>query len=213
MLVLIGILIIIAGFVLRFNPLLVIMASALATGLAAGLDITAIIAAFGAMAPAQGTMNNFTFGNETHQYYETIAGGSGAGPGFDGTSVIQTHMTNSRMTDPEVMEMRFPVIVEEFSIRQGSGGAGQWRGGDGATRRIRFRKPMAANILANRRAIPPRGLAGGSDAAPGRNWVERRDGSVEMLGATGSADLAAGDAFVIETPGGGGYGEPGGERG
>ncbi|MDR6834150.1 MULTISPECIES: hydantoinase B/oxoprolinase family protein [unclassified Sphingopyxis] len=169
----------------------------------------ALFAALGAMAPAQGTMNNFTFGNTAHQYYETIAGGSGAGPGFDGTSVIQTHMTNSRMTDPEVMEMRFPVIVEEFSIRKGSGGTGQWHGGDGATRRIRFREPMAANILANRRAIPPRGLAGGSDAAPGRNWVERRDGSAEMLGATGSAHLAAGDAFVIETPGGGGYGAAG----
>jgi 5-oxoprolinase (ATP-hydrolysing) len=166
----------------------------------------ALFAAFNAMAPAQGTMNNFTFGNEAYQYYETIAGGSGAGPGFDGASVIQTHMTNSRMTDPEVMETRFPVIVEEFSIRKGSGGAGQWVGGNGATRRIRFREPMAANILANRRAIPPRGLAGGSDAAPGRNWVERADGSREMLGATGSADLAAGDAFVIETPGGGGYG-------
>ena len=169
----------------------------------------ALFAAFGAMAPAQGTMNNFTFGNEAHQYYETIAGGSGAGPGFNGTSVIQTHMTNSRMTDPEVMEMRFPVIVEEFSIRLGSGGAGQWRGGDGATRRIRFCEPMAANILANRRAVAPRGLAGGSDAAPGRNWVERGDGTVEMLAATDSADLAAGDAFVIETPGGGGYGEAG----
>ncbi|MBJ7440515.1 MAG: hydantoinase B/oxoprolinase family protein [Sphingopyxis sp.] len=169
----------------------------------------ALFAAFGAMAPAQGTMNNFTFGNEAHQYYETIAGGSGAGPGFNGTSVIQTHMTNSRMTDPEVMEARFPVIVEEFSIRKGSGGAGRWTGGDGATRRIRFREPMAANILANRRAIPPRGLAGGEDAAPGRNWVERGDGTVEMLGATGSADLAAGDAFVIETPGGGGYGDVG----
>jgi len=172
----------------------------------------ALFAAFNAMAPAQGTMNNFTFGNEAHQYYETIAGGSGAGPGFNGTSVIQTHMTNSRMTDPEVMEMRFPVIVEEFSIRKGSGGAGQWHGGDGATRRIRFREAMAANILANRRAIPPRGLVGGSDAAPGRNWVERGDGTVEMLGATGSADLAAGDAFVIETPGGGAYGEARGEN-
>ncbi|KQZ73477.1 5-oxoprolinase [Sphingopyxis sp. Root214] len=169
----------------------------------------ALFAAFGAMAPAQGTMNNFTFGNETHQYYETIAGGSGAGPGFDGTSVIQTHMTNSRMTDPEVMETRFPVIVEEFSIRKGSGGAGQWHGGDGATRRIRFREPMAANILANRRQIAPAGLAGGADAAPGRNWVERADGRTEMLAATGSADLAAGDAFVIETPGGGGYGKSG----
>jgi len=171
-----------------------------------------LFAAFGAMAPAQGTMNNFTFGNDTHQYYETIAGGSGAGPGFDGTSVIQTHMTNSRMTDPEVMETRFPVIVEAFSIRKGSGGKGQWHGGDGATRRIRFREPMAANILANRRKIPPAGLAGGEDAAAGRNWVERADGSVEMLAATGSADLSAGDAFVIETPGGGGYGKARGER-
>ncbi len=167
----------------------------------------ALFAAFNAMAPAQGTMNNFTFGNEAYQYYETIAGGSGAGPGFNGTSVIQTHMTNSRMTDPEVMETRFPVIVEEFSIRKGSGGAGEWTGGDGATRRIRFREPMAANILANRRQIAPKGLAGGQDAAPGRNWVERADGRVEMLAATGSANLAAGDAFVIETPGGGGYGE------
>jgi 5-oxoprolinase (ATP-hydrolysing) len=172
----------------------------------------ALFAAFGAMAPAQGTMNNFTFGNETHQYYETIAGGSGAGPGFNGTSVIQTHMTNSRMTDPEVMETRFPVIVEEFSIRKGSGGAGQWHGGDGARRRIRFREPMAANILANRRQIAPKGLAGGEDAAPGRNWIERADGLVEMLAATGSADLAAGDAFVIETPGGGGYGKAGEEQ-
>lgn len=169
----------------------------------------ALFAAFNAMAPAQGTMNNFTFGNDAYQYYETIAGGSGAGPGFNGTSVIQTHMTNSRMTDPEVMETRFPVIVEEFSIRKGSGGAGQWRGGDGATRRIRFREPMAANILANRRQIAPKGLAGGEDAAPGRNWVERADGRIETLAATGSADLAAGDTFVIETPGGGGYGKTG----
>lgn len=169
----------------------------------------ALFAAFGAMAPAQGTMNNFTFGNDAYQYYETIAGGSGAGPGFDGTSVIQTHMTNSRMTDPEVMETRFPVIVELFSIRKGSGGAGRWHGGDGATRRIRFREPMAANILANRRTVAPKGLAGGEDAAPGRNRVERADGRVEILAATGSADLAAGDAFVIETPGGGGYGKSG----
>ncbi|RYD43482.1 MAG: 5-oxoprolinase [Sphingomonadales bacterium] len=173
----------------------------------------ALFAAFGAMAPAQGTMNNFTFGNDAYQYYETIAGGSGAGPGFNGASVIQTHMTNSRITDPEVMETRFPVIVEEFSIRKGSGGAGQWQGGDGATRRIRFREPMAANILANRRQIAPSGLGGGGDAAPGRNWVERADGTVEMLAATGSADLQAGDAFVIETPGGGGYGLAGEDDG
>jgi 5-oxoprolinase (ATP-hydrolysing) len=171
----------------------------------------ALFAAFGAMAPAQGTMNNFTFGDETRQYYETIAGGSGAGPGFDGTAVIQTHMTNSRMTDPEIMETRFPMIVEEFSIRKDSGGRGRWPGGDGARRRIRFREPMAANILANRRKIPPAGLAGGEDAAPGRNWVERADGRIETLAATGSATLEAGDAFVIETPGGGGYGEAEGE--
>ncbi|MGB3846935.1 MAG: hydantoinase B/oxoprolinase family protein [Sphingopyxis sp.] len=169
----------------------------------------ALFAAFGAMAPAQGTMNNFTFGNDTYQYYETIAGGSGAGPGFDGTSVIQTHMTNSRMTDPEVMETRFPVIVEEFSIRRGSGGSGKWHGGDGATRRIRFREPMAANILANRRRVAPAGLAGGGEAAPGRNWVERADGRVQHLAATDSAELAVGDAFVIETPGGGGFGKAG----
>ncbi|UNU41518.1 5-oxoprolinase [Sphingopyxis sp. YF1] len=169
----------------------------------------ALFAAFGAMAPAQGTMNNFTFGNDTYQYYETIAGGSGAGPGFDGTSVIQTHMTNSRMTDPEMMETRFPVIVEEFSIRRGSGGSGKWHGGDGATRRIRFREPMAANILANRRRVAPAGLAGGGEAAPGRNWVERADGRVQHLAATDSAELAVGDAFVIETPGGGGFGKAG----
>ena len=114
-------------------------------------------------------------------------------------------------TDPEVMEARFPVIVEELSIRKGSGGAGRWRGGDGATRRIRFREPMAANILANRRRIAPSGLAGGADGAPGRNWIERADGTTEELGATASADLGAGDAFVIETPGGGGYGEAEGD--
>ncbi len=168
----------------------------------------ALFAAFGAMAGSQGTMNNFTFGNDDYQYYETIAGGSGAGPDFDGTAVIQTHMTNSRMTDPEVMETRFPVIVEEFSIRRGSGGNGAHRGGDGATRRIRFRTAMDANILANRRKIPPCGLAGGDDGAPGRNWVERSDGKIETLAATGSAHLKAGDIFCIETPGGGGYGKP-----
>ena len=127
-------------------------------------------------------MNNFTFGNDAHQYYETIAGGSGAGPGFDGTSVIQTHMTNSRMTDPEVMEMRFPVIVEEFSIRKGSGGAGQWHGGDGATRRIRFREADGARTSSPTAARSRRaGWQAASDAAPGRNWVERGDGTVEML--------------------------------
>ncbi|MDO6415515.1 hydantoinase B/oxoprolinase family protein [Sphingomonas sp. BIUV-7] len=168
----------------------------------------ALFGALGAMAGAQGTMNNFTFGDARRQYYETIAGGSGAGPGFGGADVVQTHMTNSRLTDPEILETRFPVILEEFSIREGSGGAGQWAGGDGARRRVRFRESMTAGILANRRRVPPFGLAGGVDGGLGRNWVERADGTIETLGSTGAAELEAGDAFVIETPGGGGYGNP-----
>ncbi|BAK68353.1 N-methylhydantoinase A [Sphingobium sp. SYK-6] len=167
----------------------------------------ALFGAFGAMAAAQGTMNNFTFGNARHQYYETIAGGSGAGPDFDGTSVVQTHMTNSRLTDPEILETRFPVLLESFAIRRGSGGAGAHRGGDGAVRRIRFREAMTAGILSNRRAVPPFGLAGGEPGAPGANRVERADGSVESLGATAAVEMAPGDVFVIETPGGGGYGK------
>ncbi len=168
----------------------------------------ALFGALGAMAAAQGTMNNFTFGNEHYQYYETIAGGSGAGPDFDGTAVVQTHMTNSRLTDPEVLETRFPVLLEEFSIRRGSGGAGAHRGGDGAVRRIRFRAAMSANILANRRRVPPFGLAGGAPGAAGVNRVERADGRVEVLGATAAVEMQPGDVFVIKTPGGGGYGKP-----
>ena len=167
----------------------------------------ALFGALGVMAGAQGTMNNFTFGNDRHQYYETIAGGSGAGPDFDGAPVVQTHMTNSRLTDPEILETRFPVLLEEFSVRPGSGGAGRHRGGDGAIRRIRFLEDMTAGILANRRSVPPFGLAGGAAGAVGRNWVERADGTIEPLGSTATADLRAGDAFVIETPGGGGFGE------
>jgi 5-oxoprolinase (ATP-hydrolysing) len=168
----------------------------------------AVLGALRAQAGSQGTMNNFTFGDEARQYYETIAGGSGAGPGFDGADVVQTHMTNSRLTDPEVLEDRFPVLVEEFSIRRGSGGAGEWRGGDGAVRRIAFRAAMRANILSNRRRVAPAGLDGGSDGACGVNRIERADGGVETLGATASADMHPGDVFVIETPGGGGWGEP-----
>ena len=153
-------------------------------------------------------MNNFTFGNDRLQYYETIAGGAGAGPSHDGASAVQTHMTNSRLTDPEILETRFPVLLERFAIRQGSGGKGAHDGGDGVERRIRFREPMRANILSNRRRVPPAGLAGGRPAKPGVNTVVRADGSVERLGATASADMAAGDVFVIETPGGGGYGGP-----
>ena len=166
-----------------------------------------LFAATGRLAPSQGTMNNFTFGNERHQYYETIAGGSGAGPDHDGTSAVQTHMTNSRLTDPEILETRLPVRLEEFSIRSGSGGKGAHQGGDGVVRSMTFLEPMRANILANRRKVPPRGLNGGGDALPGRNWVERTDGSIEMLTATDWADLDIGDRFAIETPGGGGFGE------
>jgi 5-oxoprolinase (ATP-hydrolysing) len=168
----------------------------------------ALFAATGRLAPSQGTMNNFTFGNERYQYYETIAGGSGAGPDHDGTSAVQTHMTNSRLTDPEILETRLPVRLEQFAIRRGSGGQGAHKGGDGVVRAVTFLEPMRANILADRRRVPPRGIEGGADAEAGRNWVERTDGSIEMLTATDSADVLPGDRFVIETPGGGGFGSP-----
>ena len=168
----------------------------------------ALFGALGAIACSQATMNNFTFGDDTFQYYETICGGTGAGPGFDGTSAVQTHMTNTRMTDPEILELRYPVLLEAFAIRRGSGGGGRWRGGDGAVRRIRFLAPMTAVILASRRAVAPFGLAGGSDGAPGRQWIERADGRIETLSGTDRAELGPGDVFVIETPGGGGYGAP-----
>jgi 5-oxoprolinase (ATP-hydrolysing) len=168
----------------------------------------ALYGALGAMASAQGTMNNFTFGNERHQYYETVAGGSGAGPGFDGADVVQTHMTNSRLTDPEVLEWRFPVRLESFEIRRGSGGAGRWRGGNGGTRRVRFLEPMTASILSGHRRTVPFGMAGGLPGERGRNWVERADGSRLELGGADRAELGAGDVFVIATPGGGGYGPP-----
>src|SRR6476659_3511729 len=166
----------------------------------------ALFAATGRLAPSQGTMNNFTFGNERHQYYETIAGGSGAGADHDGTSAVQTHMTNSRLTDPEILETRLPVRLDQFAIRRGSGGEGAHRGGDGVVRTLTFLEPMRANILANRRRVPPRGIEGGADALAGRNWVERVDGIVETLSATASAEMQPGDRFVIETPGGGGFG-------
>jgi 5-oxoprolinase (ATP-hydrolysing) len=168
----------------------------------------ALYGAMKVMAAAQGTMNNFTFGNERHQYYETVAGGSGAGPGFDGTDAVQTHMTNSRLTDPEVLEFRFPVLVEEFRIRRGSGGAGRHRGGDGVVRRIRFREAMTAAILSGHRRIQPYGLEGGAPGALGRNHVERVDGSVVELKGTDKIDMRPGDCFIIETPGGGGFGTP-----
>jgi 5-oxoprolinase (ATP-hydrolysing) len=169
----------------------------------------ALYGALGVQAGAQGTMNNFTFGDERHQYYETICGGAGAGPDYDGADAVHTHMTNSRLTDPEVLEHRFPVLVESFAIRRGSGGAGRHRGGDGVVRRIRFLAPMTASILSNNRRLRPFGLAGGAPGLSGRNAVERRDGTTEELPATATVGVAPGDVFVIQTPGGGGYGPVG----
>jgi 5-oxoprolinase (ATP-hydrolysing) len=166
----------------------------------------ALYGALNVMAASQGTMNNFTFGNQRYQYYETIAGGSGAGPGFHGTAAVQTHMTNSRITDPEVLELRFPVRIEEHSIRAGSGGAGRFRGGDGALRRVRFLEPMTAAILSDRRRVAPHGLAGGSAGECGQTWVERADGTREMLASSAQVELGAGDVFAVSTPSGGGYG-------
>jgi len=168
----------------------------------------ALYGALGVLAASQGTMNNFTFGNAAYQYYETISGGAGAGPDFDGASVVQTHMTNSRLTDPEVLEWRFPVRLEAFSIRRGSGGRGLHAGGDGATRRVRFLEPMTAVMLANHRRVAPFGVAGGHAGDVGHNWVERADGTREDYGATCQVEMNAGDVFVIETPGGGGFGRP-----
>jgi 5-oxoprolinase (ATP-hydrolysing) len=167
----------------------------------------ALYGALGVLAASQGTMNNFTFGNARYQYYETISGGSGAGEGFDGTSVVQTNMTNSRLTDPEILEFRFPVRLESYEIRQGSGGAGRWRGGNGGVRKVRFLEAMTAAILSNNRLHAPFGMAGGQPAQVGRNLVQRADGSIEQLGHIGKTDMAPGDVFIIETPGGGGYGK------
>ena len=176
----------------------------------------ALFGALGVMAGSQPTMNNFTFGNERYQYYETIAGGSGAGGvfdaqgalvgGFAGTSVVQTHMTNSRLTDPEVLEWRFPVRLESYALRQASGGAGRWRGGDGGVRRIRFLEPMTASILSNGRREGGFGMAGGRSGQPGINRVLRADGRVEKLGHIAQVEMGAGDVFEIQTPGGGGFG-------
>ncbi|WEF34491.1 hydantoinase B/oxoprolinase family protein [Pseudoduganella chitinolytica] len=168
----------------------------------------ALYGALGVLAASQGTMNNFTFGSSKYQYYETISGGAGAGEGFDGTDVVQTNMTNSRLTDPEILEFRFPVRLDSYAIRHGSGGAGRWHGGNGGIRRVRFLAPMTAAILSNNRLHAPFGMAGGLPGATGRNFVERADGTVEQLGHIGKTEMAPGDVFVIETPGGGGYGQP-----
>jgi len=168
--------------------------------------VDTLYGALGVMAASQGTMNNLTFGNDTHQYYETICGGTGAGPGFDGTDAVHTHMTNSRLTDPEILEWRFPVLLEDFTIRKGSGGAGTTRGGDGTVRRLRFLEPMTAAILSGHRRVPPYGMAGGQGGALGKNSLERADGSIVQMAGTGSLEAKTGDVFIVETPGGGGYG-------
>jgi 5-oxoprolinase (ATP-hydrolysing) len=168
--------------------------------------VDTLYGALGIMAGAQGTMNNLSFGNERYQYYETICGGTGAGDGFNGAGPVQSHMTNSRLTDPEVLETLFPVIVEHFRHRPGSGGAGKYRGGDGAIRRIRFKEPMLASILSNRRSTVPHGLAGGKAGAPGRNFLAKPNGKTVELEARAKVQLQAGDCLEIETPGGGGFG-------
>ena len=202
------------GSMLNPNP----PASVVAGNVETSTCITnALFGALGVMAGSQPTMNNFTFGNARVQYYETISGGSGAGGrfdaqgqlvgGFDGTSVVQTHMTNSRLTDPEVLEFRFPVRLESYAIRQGSGGAGRWRGGDGGVRRVRFLEPMTAGILSNGRIHPAFGMAGGHSGLPGINRVVRADGRVQELAHIGQVEMQAGDVFEIHTPGGGGFGK------
>jgi 5-oxoprolinase (ATP-hydrolysing) len=193
-----------AGSMLNPNP----PASVVAGNVETSTCVTnALYGALGVMAGGQLTMNNFTFGNSTHQYYETISGGSGAGQGFHGTSVVQTHMTNSRLTDPEVLEFRFPVRLESYEIRKGSGGAGQWHGGDGGIRRVRFLEKMTASILSNGRVHPAFGMAGGQSGAPGMNQVLRANGQTEKLQHIGQAEMQPGDVFEIYTPGGGGYGK------
>jgi len=170
--------------------------------------VDALYGALGVQAAAQGTMNNFTFGNERYQYYETIAGGAGAGPGYHGASGVQTHMTNSRLTDPEVLERRFPVLLREFALRPGSGGDGEFHGGDGLVREVEFRERMTAGILANHRRVAPFGLAGGGAGRVGVNLLIRRDGRSEALQGTAEVAVDAGDRLRIETPGGGGWGAP-----
>jgi 5-oxoprolinase (ATP-hydrolysing) len=193
-----------AGSMLNPNP----PASVVAGNVETSSCITnALYGALGVMAASQCTMNNFTFGNARHQYYETISGGSGAGQGFNGTSVVQTHMTNSRLTDPEILEFRFPVRLESYEIRKDSGGKGQWTGGNGGVRRVRFLEPMTASILSNGRKHGAFGMAGGEDGQVGINRLVRADGKTEELEHIAQAEMAPGDVFEIHTPGGGGYGK------
>jgi 5-oxoprolinase (ATP-hydrolysing) len=168
--------------------------------------VDALFGALGVVAASQGTMNNLSFGNAGHQYYETLCGGAGAGPGFDGASAVHTHMTNSRLTDPEILELRHPVRVEAFAVRHGSGGAGRWHGGDGVIRRLRFDEGMTAALISNHRVHGPFGLAGGAPGAPGVNRLIRRNGVIEVLPGIVEVTLEPGDELEIMTPGGGGFG-------
>jgi 5-oxoprolinase (ATP-hydrolysing) len=166
----------------------------------------ALFAALGVLANSQGTMNNFTFGNAAYQYYETLCGGAGAGDGFAGASAVHTHMTNSRLTDVEVLERRFPVTVEEFSVRSGSGGRGRWAGGDGVVRALRFHESMTVSLLGNNRSIAPFGLQGGGSGQPGLVTLERPDKPPERLASSAEVTVGAGDRVVVRTPGGGAFG-------
>ena len=168
---------------------------------------TPLLAAMGVLANSQGTMNNLTFGNDRYQHYETLCGGAGAGDGFNGCDAVHVHMTNSRLTDPEILETRFPVRLEGFGIRPDSGGSGQWHGGCGAERRIRFLEPMTIALLANSRRIAPSGLQGGGDGMTGKAWIERSNGQQQRLSGTDRAEVNPGDVLVIQTPGGGGFGK------
>jgi 5-oxoprolinase (ATP-hydrolysing) len=170
--------------------------------------VDVLLGAFGKLAASQGTMNNLTFGNARTQYYETICSGSPAGPGFDGVAGVHVHMTNTRLTDPEILELRYPVLLEEFSIRRGSGGRGRWSAGDGTLRRIRFLERMDCAILASFRRVRPYGLEGGEEGACGENWVRRSDGTLERLEGCDQTVLEAGEAVIIKTPTGGGFGHP-----
>jgi 5-oxoprolinase (ATP-hydrolysing) len=167
-----------------------------------------LFGALGAMAGAQGTMNNVNFGNERYQYYETICSGSPAGPGFPGTDAVHTHMTNTRLTDPEVLEFRYPVVLEDFHIRKGSGGRGQWNAGDGVRRTIRFLERMEYTVLSGHRRIAPFGMAGGQNGQIGENWVRRNDGTMERLKGADATVVDAGEAIIVQTPTAGGYGNP-----
>jgi 5-oxoprolinase (ATP-hydrolysing) len=167
-----------------------------------------LFGALGALAAAQGTMNNLNFGNAKYQYYETICSGSPAGPGFDGTDAVHTHMTNTRLTDPEVLEFRYPVVLEDFHIRKGSGGHGKWKAGDGIRRTIRFLEEMECTILSGHRRVRPFGLAGGEAGQVGENWVRRADGRMERLQGCDATTIGPGEAVIIQTPTAGGYGDP-----